>query len=127
MSTPSPSRSAFAAPGQPSLADFIARIQGDPALSQTTRQNWAWALRALCRAAKAEPDLVAAHPEALRRLFAKAAPAATGLSVPAWNNVRSLAGKALAWAGVTSIPGHYQAPYKPAWAELWAKLPTGTA
>src|SRR3954447_298957 len=76
MSIPSLSRSAFAAPGQPSLADLAARIQGDPALPQSTRQNWAWALRALCRAARAEPEFVAAHPEAIRRLCGKAAPAA---------------------------------------------------
>jgi len=36
-------------------------------------------------------------------------------------------GKVLEWAGLASMPGHYQVTFTPAWQELWAKLPTGTA
>jgi hypothetical protein len=39
------SRSAFATPGQPSLADLIARVEAASDLPKTTRQNWCWALR----------------------------------------------------------------------------------
>jgi len=60
-------------------------------------------------------------------MMAKAAPAAMKLGGPAWNNARSLAGKAMAWAGLTSIPGHYQAPYTHEWASLWSSLPAKTA
>ena len=66
-----------------------------------------------------------AHPEYLRQLMATASPAAIGLSAAAWNNARSLLGKVLEWAGLASMPGHYQASFAPAWATLWEKLPAG--
>src|SRR5258708_39276916 len=49
------------------------------------------------------------------------------MSRAGWNNARSLTGKVLEWAGLASLPGHYQAAFTPAWQELWAKLPAGTA
>src|SRR4029077_1135614 len=96
------SRSPFAAPDQLSFADLIARICSAD-LPKITRQNWCWALRTVARVIGREPTAVSAHPEFLRRSMAKAAPAATGLGGPAWNNARSLAGKAMAWAGLISV------------------------
>jgi integrase len=33
----------------------------------------------------------------------------------------------LKWAGLASMPGHYQTAFTPAWQENWVKLPSGTA
>jgi hypothetical protein len=98
------SRSAFAAPGQPSLADLISRVGASSDLSKTTRQNWCWALRTVARVAGKAPAAIPAHPEFLRRLMGKAAPGSMGLGIGAWNNAKSLTGKAMAWAALISIP-----------------------
>jgi hypothetical protein len=69
------------------------------------------------------PPTVPAHPAFLRKVLGRAAPKAIGIGQASWNNARSLCGKALEWAGLASVPGHYLAPFAPAWAELWACLP----
>ena len=127
MATTPSSRNPFADPTLPTFADLIGRIQADEGLPPRTRQNWTWALRAVARAVGNDPAAVPAHPEFLRKLLGQAAPASLGMSRAAWNNARSLMGKVLEWAGLASIPGHYQARFSPAWEELWAKLPPGTA
>jgi integrase len=120
------SRSPFTTDDQPTFADLIARIQSAD-LPKLTRQNWCWALRTIARVAGKEPAAVPAHPEYLRRLMARAAPAAVGLGLPAWNNAKSLASKAMEWAGLLSMPSHYQAPFTEHWGTLWSKLPTDKA
>jgi integrase len=127
MAPMSPSRNPFADPSLPTFAGLIDRIEADKELPPRTRQNWAWALRAIARAVAKELAAVPAHPEFLRKLLDGAAPASLGMSRGAWNNCRSLAGKVLEWAGLTAMPIHYQAAFSPAWQELWAKLPSGTA
>jgi integrase len=127
MAATSPSRNPFADPIIPSLADLIARIEAAKELPLRTRQNWVWALRAIARAAGDEPAAVPAHLEFLRIVLERAAPASLGMTRAAWNNARSLAGKALVWAGFMQMPNHYQAKFSPAWQELWEKLPPSTA
>jgi integrase len=127
MAATSRSRNPFADPSIPSLADLIARIEAAKGLPLRTRQNWVWALRAIARAAGDELAAVPAHPEFLRTVLERAAPASLGMTRAAWNNARSLAGKALAWAGFTQMPNHYQAKFSPAWQKLWEKLPPSTA
>lgn len=127
MANTSLSRNPFADPTLPTFADLIARVAADEALSLRARQNWTWALRAVARAVGKDPVAVPAHPEFLRKLLDQAAPASIGINRAAWNNARSLCGKALEWAGLASMPGHYQAPFTPAWQELWTKLPASTA
>ena len=127
MAATSPSRNPFADPTIPSLADLIARIEAAKELPLRTRQNWIWALRAIARAADNKPAAVPAHPEYVRTALERAAPAASGMTRPSWNNARSLTGKALDWAGYTQMPNHYQARFSPAWQELWDKLPPSTA
>src|SRR5271166_4441785 len=127
MATTLRSRNPFADPSLPTFADLIDPIDADKTLPRRTLQNWAWALRAIARAVAKEPAAVPAHPEFLRKLLDRAAPASLNMTRPAWNNARSLASKALEWGGFTSMPGHYQAPFAPAWAVLWEKLPPDTA
>jgi integrase len=127
MANTSSSRNPFADPSLPTFADLIARVQAEKALPLRTRQNWRWALGAVARAVGKDPVAVPAHPEFLRTLLDNAAPASLGMSPAGWNNARSLMGKALKWAGLASLPGHYQAAFTPAWQDLWARLPAGTA
>ena len=69
------SRSPFASPDQPSLADVIDRVRAASNLPKITRQNWVWALRTIARVLAKDPASIPAHPDFLRRLFAGAAPA----------------------------------------------------
>jgi integrase len=124
--TPS-SRNGFADPSLLTFADLITRVEADKTLPLRTRQNWAWALRVVARAIGKDPVAVPAHPEFLRPLLRQAAPASIPLTRAGWNNARSLLSGALQWAGVASLPGHYQAPFSPLWVELWTKLPPNTA
>src|SRR5215472_5682373 len=127
MAQTAASRNPFADPQLPTFADLIDRIRADKELPLRTRQNWTWALRAVARAVKKVPIAIPAHPEFLRKLLDGAAPASLGMTRAGWNNARSLLGKALKWAGLTSMPGHYQAAFSPPWQHLWSKLPDGTA
>jgi integrase len=127
MATTPLSRNPLADPTLPTFAELIIRVNADESLPLRIRQNWTWALRTVGRAVGKEPAAVPAHPEALRKLLHRAAPASIGINRAAWNNARSLCSKALEWAGLASMPGHYQAPFSPPWTELWAKLPPNTA
>ena len=122
------SRNPFADPSLPTFAALIVRIAADEALALRTRQNWSWALRVVARAVGKDPVAIPAHPEFLRKLLDRAAPASIGVTRPAWNNARSLMGKVLEWAGLASMPArHYQAPFTAAWQDLWTKLPANIA
>lgn len=125
MATSPLSRNPFADPALASFADLIDRLKRDRELPATKRQNWIWALKAVARAAAKEPADIVAHPEFLRAVMKVAAPESIGLRRAAWNNARSLTGKALVWAGLASMPQHYQAPFTVAWQDLWDKLPGG--
>src|SRR4051812_12440216 len=113
MTTSLFSRNPFADPALPTFADLLDRLKRDQELPTTKRQNWMWALKAVARAAAKDPAEIVAHPEFIRAVMNGAAPESIGLSRAAWNNCRSLTGKAL--AGLASMPGHYQAPFAPAW------------
>jgi hypothetical protein len=121
------SRNPFADPTLPTFADLILRVKADQQLPLITRQNWTWALRAVARAVAKDPVAIPAHPEFLRKVLGRAAPASLGITPAAWNNARSLTGKVLEWAFLASMPGHYQAPFTSRWAGLWSKLPPDTA
>jgi integrase len=125
MTNTSQSRNPFANPTVPTFADLIDRLKVDRELPKTKRQNMVWALKVIARAIGKTPAEVVAHPEVLRALLKKAAPASIGLSRAGWNNARSLLGKVLEWAGLAAMPSHYQAPFAPAWADLWELLPPG--
>lgn len=120
-----PSRNPFADPNLPSLAELIERIGVAQTLPLSQQQNMFWGIRLVARASGKTPAQVPAHPEYLRNLLNSAAPASLGISKGAWNNARSLTGKALRFAGLSSMPAHYQAPFAPAWADLWDRLPPG--
>jgi hypothetical protein len=121
-----PPRNPFADPMLPTFADLIDRIASDTLVPLRQRRNWMWALRLVARAAGEAPAQIPAHPEFLRPIFKKSVPASLGITKAAWNNARSLAGKALERAGIASMPGRYQAAFAAEWADLWQLRPTGT-
>jgi integrase len=125
MTTSPLSRNPFADPALPTFADLLEHLKQDRELPKSKRQNWMWALRAVARAVDKKPAEIVAHPEFLRAIMGSAAPESIGLSRAAWNNARSWTGKALEWAGLASMPAHYQAPFTPAWENLWETLPPG--
>jgi integrase len=127
MATSPLSRNPFADPTLATFGGLIARIAADEELPLRTRQNWTWALRAVARAVGKDPAAIPAHPEFLRKSLDRAAPASLGMKRAGWNNARSLTGKVLEWAGLASMPSHYQVPLSSTWQELRAKLPSGTA
>ena len=119
------SRNPFADPNLPTFADLLDRLKRDRDLPKVKRQNWMWALKAVARAAAKDLAEIVAHPEFLRAIMKGAAPESIGLSRAAWNNARSWTGKVLEWAGLASMPAHYQAPFTPSLAALWDALPPG--
>jgi integrase len=125
MTNTAQSRNPFANPTAPTFANLIDRLKADRELPTAKRQNMVWSLNVVARAVGKDPAEIVAHPEFLRALMNKAAPESIGLSRAGWNNARSLLGKALEWAGLGTMPGHYMAPFAPAWAGLWDLLPPG--
>jgi len=98
------SRNPFGDPMLETFADLIIRVDADETLPLRTRQNWTWALRAIARAVGTDHAAIPAHPEFLRKVLKRAAPASLGMTRAAWNNARSLGGKVLEWAGLATIP-----------------------
>ena len=75
-----PSRNPFADPMLPTFADLIDHIAGDTVLPLRQRRNWIWALRLIARAAGKAQTQIPAHPEYLRPIFRKSAPASLGIT-----------------------------------------------
>ena len=115
---------AFVAPGTPTLADVLRAVQDAPKGTVSDRANVASAVRIVARALELPPEAAPAHPGFLRPRLARVAPAAHGLSAGRWANVRSLLRRALAVAGVDTLPGRHLAPLAPAWAEPASRLGT---
>lgn len=126
MNTLPLSRNAFANPALPSFADLLERLKQDQVLPKVTRQNWAWAVRTVARAAAKDPAEIVAHPAFVRNVMERAAFESIGLTRASRNNARSMIGKILEWAGLAKMPLHYLVPFEPAWAELRKQLSART-
>ena len=128
MTLLSEKRNPFTAPDSLALSDIIDRVRSATDLSATTKSNWVWALGTIVRAIGKSADMIPAHPAYLRKAMEKAAPKSLGITTGAWNNGRSLAGKALEWAGLVNMPArHHLAPLTPAFQTLQDKLGKSTA
>lgn len=106
-----------------------ARMSLEDAKILISRQNWpdrkksdvASALNSVAKILSARPADIHADPAALRRRLDHVAPAAHGLSLGRWRNIRSLVGKALSLVGPL-MPSRIVAPLLPAWESLLAGL-----
>ena len=105
------------------LADVIARLQADPALSAARRREMISALRTTARLLDLPPAGVPADPRHLRQRFQDLAPAACGFSRRRWSNLRSLVLGGLKLAGVPVLPGRAYTLLSADWSELRSLLP----
>src|SRR6185312_1962438 len=72
------------------IADVIARIRADEALSPRRRDDLCSALRTMTRALDLDPSALPADPRTLRQKLSQLSPAAAGVSARRWKNIRSL-------------------------------------
>ena len=91
-------------------------------LTPAARADLKSAVRTVCRVLGMPPDAMPAHPGFLRPKLAAVAPAAHGIEVRRWANVKSLLHKALGIAGIRTMPGRYMAPHSPAWREKYQAI-----
>ena len=111
-----------------SLADVIARLQGDSDLAPARRREWICALRTASRVINRGgldlgPESIEAQPQLLARRLAGVTRGSTGIGLGRWNNVRSLTLAALKHVGVPTVPGRSSEAFSPAWRALEALLP----
>ncbi len=112
------------APAATTLADVVARLQVDPALSIRRRRDLISAVRTLGRLAGTRLADMPTSPANLRQVFDTLSPAAAGLSEDRWNNIRSLVPAALRHAGVRTMARRTREPLAPEWQDLREQLPT---
>src|SRR5690242_9875094 len=92
------------------LADVLARIDGMTELPKQQRADLKASLRFVCRAIGRQPSDVAADPDRLRAVITTMTLATTRANPRRLRNARSLAGKALLLANVTSLPRRSRQP-----------------
>jgi hypothetical protein len=104
------------------LADVIITINADQRMEPSRRHECSSALRSLCRVLGKDPSFVIADPAALRRRMKELGPTVAGYSRGRWRNIKSLAMKALAAAGIEVTPARSSNPLTPAWRELFDRV-----
>ena len=115
--------SAYPAEATRSLADLLACIQADPALSKRKAADMASALRTVGKVVAKDLRSLPSDAGQLRILLAAAAPALAGITPDRWTRVRSLLLKALATGGINVLPGRDGRGFSPAWQDLYGRLP----
>ena len=103
-------------------ADVIQLIENRTDISLRRKQDLTSAVRRVCRLLQRHPRDVPADAAQLRRELAQMSAAASMLGPGSFRNLKSLVGKALITAGVTSVPRRSRAPLAPAWLELLAAI-----
>jgi hypothetical protein len=112
----------FADPVLPTLADVAARIQKAEDLSAARKAPVRSAIATAGRWFNIPPSAVPAHPELLRRLFERFAPAGAGVTPKRVSNVKSEILFGLRHLGLIAR-GTYLAAMAAEWAALWEALP----
>jgi integrase len=106
----------------PTCADVIERIGIQTDLPLRRRHDLSSAVRRFCRLQNRPPHDVRADPMELRHQLKQMSPIITGLSPGGFRNFKSLLGKALIAAGVTSVPRRSRTPLTPEWNQLLARI-----
>jgi integrase len=104
------------------IADVIARIRADEALTPRRRDDLCSALRTMARALNLDPSALPANPRVLRQKLSQLSPAAAGVSARRWKNLRSLVLAALKQAGIKTMPGRCCATLLAEWQVLRDEL-----
>jgi hypothetical protein len=79
-------------------------------------------MRRFCRLQSRQPRDIPADPAELRRQLAQMCAPAAGLSQGSFRNLKTLLGKALIEAGITSVPRRSRTPLGPEWRQLLAGM-----
>jgi integrase len=99
------------------LADVLGLL--DPAgLTGTRRRDMVSAVKRICEMAGTTPPSVRAEPAVLKEMLSRIRPAAHGVSVKSYSNLRSLFAAALQLAGVIDSSGRGSARRHPEWGPL---------
>ena len=106
----------------PTCADVIQQIGIRTDLPLRRRQDLSSAVRRFCRLQNRPPHDVRADPMELRHQLKQMSPIITGLSPGGFRNFRSLLGKALIVAGVTSVPRRSRTPLALEWRQLLERI-----
>jgi len=106
----------------PTCADVIERIGILTDLPLRRRYDLSSAVRRFCRAQNSPPHDVRADPAELRHRLAQMSPITIGLSPGGFRNLKSLLGRALIAAEVTSVPRRSRTPLAPEWRQLLARI-----
>jgi integrase len=118
MSTAKSSLTAF-----PTLAGVIDRLDSLSEVPKQHRADLKSAVRFFCRAIGQQPADIIADPAKLTSVLRTMTPASTCATVERLRNAKSLLGKALQSAGVTSLPRRSRQPVSDAWRDLKERVP----
>ena len=103
-------------------ADVIEHIGNRTDISLRRKQDLTSAVRRVCRLLHRSPQDVSVDVDKLRRKLAEMSLAASRLSPGSYRNLKSLFGKALIAAKVTTVPRRSRTPLAPEWRELLAAI-----
>lgn len=104
------------------FADIIARIAQCPEMSETRKRDLISGLTRVAKALGRTPAEVPADPKWLQPRLEKVMPAAIKLSERSWQNARSDARAALAWAGIVKRRDRAIEDLSPEWRALWQRV-----
>lgn len=109
-------------PDTPMFADIIARLEDCPEMSATRKRDLISGLRRVAKALGRAPEDVPADPKWLQPRLAGVMPAALRLSEKGWQNARSDARAAMAWAGIVKRRHRHIDDLAPDWRVLWERV-----
>jgi integrase len=107
----------------PTLADLLELVPGLDGVSAQARQNMKTGIRTLCRLLDRQPQFVPIAATALRKMFDEALPAAAGVSVSNWRNVKTNVRRAIKLSSLSDETGVADVPLSDAWQRLIDKIP----
>lgn len=107
----------------PTLADLLELVPGLDGVSAQARQNMKTGIRTLCRVLDRQPRFVPIAATALRKMFNEALPAAAGVSVSNWRNVKTNVRRAIKLSGLSDATAITDVPLSNAWQRLIDKVP----
>ena len=100
------------------MEDVLPRVCEHTEVSAQARQNMASAIRTLCRTLDRLPSSVPIAAPVFRQLLSQAHPAAVGLSVSRWRNVKSDVRRAIRMSGLSTSAALLAVPLTATWEKL---------
>ncbi len=123
MSEPSHEPNPFAAPGEPTMADVLRRIEAESSLDAVRRHNLCSSIRSFARLLSLELSNMPAHPNYFRGMVKRFHPKQANISKKRWQNIKTDLSFAFRQLELTKLPGRYLTPLSPPWDDLYQRLP----